>query len=329
MTQANGAAAVTQGAVNTPRPPPDPYFNREVLADWVRDKSHPKQGKNFQCVLFTLEHNHPDQGWGVITPARVPRTCEGDEREKYIAKLVEEFEYGASAATNALTKPQLFRVGGHITEKDSPSEFVMLFTMKPIPGLAGSLESEVNQGQFEAVLGHISRLLDTTTRQNGQNMQACMDRIFESERDMRRSYETLFLQRMEAAERTEKLLDGKSLRDVTEYEKRRNIDLQNDMIKALITYAGPVVGALAGKAAGKLAGVEIGVAAVDPLLDFAKTLSPKQLLSFIDELTDEQKQKFLPMAGKLADSMQDEQKKELQILMVQKASEKSQEGGEK
>src|SRR5262249_29263272 len=75
----NGASVVNGTTTVLARRPTNPYFDRELLADWVRDKSDPRQ-KKYQCVTFTLSHESRT-GWYVLTPANVPKSSSADERE--------------------------------------------------------------------------------------------------------------------------------------------------------------------------------------------------------------------------------------------------------
>jgi hypothetical protein len=314
-------------------------WDRSRIEAWVRDKADASHG-SYQCVCFTLEHDTPT-GPQVLSPALVPKKAKGPERDRYLEKLLDDFEVLAHAEAARATSEQVFKIGAHLTDKpDDHAEFMTSFTV-PAPERALGLDRG-HEDSIAAILGHIQRGAEDDREQLAKNLQLCMDRLLDDNRDLRRHTEELYKLRAEARIEREQLLDQQELRRAAADEKRLSIEVQTKIAEGLFMIGGavfkkwwetenpgkPVSAAFSPSSTTTFSATSepkvlvTEVPEEDALLRLSKTFTPAQLVVLIGMMTDEQKKLSIPDAladlaksasperlVDLIDLMTDEQKK--------------------
>lgn len=301
-----GTAALTTYASSLAGPQTSQRLDQEEVTEWIQKRARADQGKN-QCVMFSLSHDDKLRGRTGITHFVVPKKISAEEQERLIADGVAELDRASWRFAATYPDMQRFFVGAHLHDNvDEAALAEWPFNVSPPPGVAASYQRD-NEPDLGAALSQLQRLTDKAFSLLCSNMQADKDRLLAQNNALMEQNERLLNRRMDDAMRMEELLDQKSLRGVKEHEARMRLDLEYQIYKGLGTYGVALLKRFTEKGDAPPKG--------DPMLDFAKTLEPKQLLTIMNELTGEQQEQFKPIASAIADSMTDEKKQELAQLM--------------
>lgn len=311
MTQ-NGAPPIpsetTPPLVRSLPKPVSPYLDVEKLRAWTRMRSSPEQGK-YRCVLFMLSHSS-EKGLSPISTVPIPpKLAEPDERYNRLDIMLEEFQESSNSFALQFPKPQLFVVSCHLTDKEGEHAYAQYpFRVEPPPDMADTFQ-DTEAPTMSGVVATLQRQNDNLIRESSKEKDryiALIERQYEHMERLEKGRWDLYQQR-------EQIADGGALRAQEMYKSKIDTELQADLWRKLMEMGMPI----AAKYAEKMAGVE-GATREHPLMTFAKTLEPKQLVPFVGSLSKQQREMFAPMAKTLIDQMgEDDQAMVMQMIAEQ------------
>lgn len=295
------------------------HLDQEKMIGWMLDKSDPKQ-KKLQCESFLLFHDHKTQGLiAVSTGATIPKkNVTLEERTDLIRQIVEEFaEESEQRAQRFAPDLQGFQVSAYTKEgvNDDPESkgqdptFTRYFNVTP----AGSLTQPNYQGNSTSntdvdvvqIVGQLQRDKDVTLKQLTNYIGSTQERIIDWNSKVMTENRLLSDLAFEQSRKMEALLDDRARRDAEAIEKKMHIDAQWQLIQGGLAigkglferYMASKMMPLPQTQDALPEGASAPAAAVpNPLEDLGSHLSPEELVTIVAALSDENQDRFKPIA---------------------------------
>jgi hypothetical protein len=298
--------------------------DKEALAAWVLDKSDPRH-KSVQCSSFVLVHMSHEHGATVITPIPFAKKTPADDRPALAARIAAEFALAAQRWADMYPSgPSSFVVAAHLQEDASASAYCQypVGAVTPSPGLAGGFERGIDEGpSLPGVVANYQRLFESMLSKYASNMQSDKDRYIDEIAEKNRHLERLLAQSLELHKELEESRNEQARRDVEVREKMMSIEVMGKLQMAALTY---------GKAyMDRHMEAKFGKAGENPVLELLKSFEPEQLVDVMKTLKPEQKETFLQMCGPLIESMPEEKKVRVMMLVTARAEEEAKEIAER
>lgn len=298
------------------------YLSEERLASWLYEKSSPEMGA-FRCSYYLLIHmseRGPDEVTGVV----VARELDDASRALRCDRAAGELASAAKPIASGYTRPQQFRIAAFLKAapvntkmgRDQEPEHKYIFLVPPDPQIAQALQDEASTAA--SIIGNLTRAVTSANSQLASNMQEMQTRMGEQNIAFMGHIERLLKEKWEETVKTQGLANEAALRDIQVQKSKYELEVMHKCEVAFIRYLAPVIG--------KVVEAKMGVSVEQgdhPLLQLAESLTPEQLLRFIDSMTDEQQAMFAQMAGVLVDRMPLEKKERFYQLIQENAAKKA------
>lgn len=254
--------------------------SEERLRTWVLELSAPSRGK-LACPMFTL--SLMTRGTLEQRSQRpLPKKYSEEEREEFAQKLAEEWAHSMTTWAEGSAGVQTFVIGAHLSESQAAHAYEQIpFTAYPKSQTLGPNHDVADETKIPQVVGHLQRLVDSMYAKMSSNYQVIFDRDQTIIDKQWTRIDQLEASRWDMTLKHEALADAHALRHVQTVKTTQDIQLQHEVTLAALQYGKTLLDRYLG---------------ANPILEAMKKLRPDQLLAFWDNLDEEQRQAFKPVA---------------------------------